>query len=175
MLFATSFKRCSSVALVGTAALLVISTMASSDTVNLDALKQQVEALAEKVKELKEANPVDKDAIGATVKELLAAKQQYADNNNGIGVDGKPFEPPLTKAEKKAKAKAEKAAGPCQTSKLPKCGMFHMLIPLNSRLDSLFDSIRTQKQPLRMLKRRRRKRLLPRLKRRQSRVAVLHQ
>lgn len=101
-------------ALVGTAALLVILTMASSDTVNLDALKQQVEALADTVKELKEADPVDKDAIGATVKELLAAKQQYADNNNGIGVDGKQFEPPLTKAEKKAKAKAEKAAGPAK-------------------------------------------------------------
>jgi hypothetical protein len=83
--------------------------MASSDTVNLDALKQEVEALADKVKELKAASPVDKDAIGATVQNLLAAKQKYADNNNGIGVDGKPFEAPLTKAAKKAKAKAEKA------------------------------------------------------------------
>ena len=83
--------------------------MASSDTVNLDALKQEVEALADKVKELKAASPVDKDAIGATVQNLLAAKQKYADNNNGIGVDGKPYEPPMSKAEKKAKAKAEKA------------------------------------------------------------------
>jgi hypothetical protein len=38
----------------------------------------------------------------------LAAKQLYADNNGGIGVDGTPYEPPLTKAQKKAKAKAEK-------------------------------------------------------------------
>jgi hypothetical protein len=83
--------------------------MASSDTVNLDALKQEVEALADKVKELKAASPLDKDAIGATVQNLLAAKQTYADNNNGIGVDGKPFEAPLTKVAKKAKAKAEKA------------------------------------------------------------------
>ena len=44
------------------------------------------------------------------MKELLAAKQVYADANGGIGVDGKPYEPPMTKAEKKVKVKAEKAA-----------------------------------------------------------------
>lgn len=81
----------------------------ASDTVNLEDLKAEVEALANKIKEMKQGSgPVDKDAIGTAVKDMLAAKQKYADNNNGIGVDGKPYEPPMTKAEKKAKAKAEK-------------------------------------------------------------------
>jgi hypothetical protein len=90
----------------------------ASDQVNLEALKQEVELLGDKVNELKTASPVDKDAIGASVAQLLAAKQKYADNNNGIGVDGEPYEAPMSKAEKKAKAKAEKkaaaAAGPAK-------------------------------------------------------------
>mmetsp|Transcript_26176 Transcript_26176/g.36674 ORF Transcript_26176/g.36674 Transcript_26176/m.36674 type:complete len:883 (+) Transcript_26176:45-2693(+) len=76
--------------------------------VDLEKLKAEVEALGEKVQSLKSAG--DKDAIPGAVKELLEAKKKYADNNNGIGVDGKPYEEPLTKAQKKAKAKAEKAA-----------------------------------------------------------------
>lgn len=81
--------------------------------VDLDELKEEVTALGEKVKALKDAG--EKDAIGPAVEALLAAKQLYADNNNGIGVDGNPYEPPLTKAQKKAKAKAEKAAaGPAK-------------------------------------------------------------
>lgn len=75
-------------------------------SVNLEELKKEVQVLAENVTELKASG--DKDAIGAAVAQLLAAKQTYADNNNGIGVDGKPYEPPMSKAEKKAKAKAEK-------------------------------------------------------------------
>ena len=79
-------------------------------TANLDDLRGQVTALAEKITELKKATPVDKDAIGSAVKELLDAKRAFAQNNNGIGVDGKPWEEPMTKAQKKAKEKAEKAA-----------------------------------------------------------------
>ena len=79
-------------------------------TVNLDELKGQVDALAEKITNLKKANPVDKDTIAVSVKALLDAKRTFAQNNNGIGVDGKPWEEPMSKAEKKAKAKAEKAA-----------------------------------------------------------------
>lgn len=80
----------------------------ASDSANLEELKKEVETLANKITELKKASPVDKDTIGAAVQQLLAAKKLYADNNDGIGVDGKPYEQPMTKAEKKAKAKAEK-------------------------------------------------------------------
>lgn len=80
-------------------------------TADLDALKQKTAALGDKIRELKAAADPDKAAIGAAVAELNEAKKQYAEQNGGIGVDGKPYEPPMTKAEKKAKAKAEKAAG----------------------------------------------------------------
>ena len=77
--------------------------------VDLNQLKTDIEALGEKVKELKTSGGGDqKDAIGAAVAEMLAKKKEYADNNNGIGVDGNPYEEPLSKAQKKAKAKAEK-------------------------------------------------------------------
>jgi hypothetical protein len=87
--------------------------------VELEQLKQQIDAEGEKIKTLKTAvGVVDKDAIGAAVKNLLDLKKQYADNNNGIGVDGKPFEAPMSKAEKKAKEKADKAAGPAKQVRL---------------------------------------------------------
>ncbi len=77
---------------------------------NLDELRSNVTNLASKITELKKCNPVDKDAISSCVAELLNAKRTFAQNNNGIGVDGKPWEEPLSKKEKKAKEKAEKAA-----------------------------------------------------------------
>ena len=78
---------------------------------DLAKLKEKVDSLSEQIKTLKAAGgDGNKEAIGAAVASLLAAKKEYADNNNGIGVDGKPYEEPLTKAQKKAKAKAEKAA-----------------------------------------------------------------
>ena len=77
--------------------------------VDLNQLKTDIEALGEKVKELKTSGG-DKDAIGAAVAEMLAKKKEYADSNNGIGFDGNPYEEPLSKAQKKAKAKAEKDA-----------------------------------------------------------------
>jgi len=76
----------------------------------LETLKKAVDTVAEKIVNLKKTQPVDKEAIGSAVKELLEAKKAYADKNGGIGVDGKKFELPLSKAEKKAKEKAEKAA-----------------------------------------------------------------
>jgi hypothetical protein len=77
---------------------------------NLEEMLETVNTLAQTVTDLKKAVPVDKDAIGKTVKELLDAKRSYAENNNGIGVDGKPWEEPMSKSEKKKKEKAEKAA-----------------------------------------------------------------
>jgi hypothetical protein len=80
--------------------------------VELEQLKEQIDAAGEKIKSLKTAEGVvDKAAIGAAVTNLLELKKQYAELNNGIGVDGKPFEAPMSKAEKKAKDKADKAGG----------------------------------------------------------------
>jgi len=95
---------------LGVAAIVLHSlyTVSTMSSVNLEELKKEVEALANKVKDLKAGSAADKDAVGAAVQEMLAAKQKYADNNDGIGVDGKPYEPTMTKAEKKAKSKAEK-------------------------------------------------------------------
>jgi hypothetical protein len=59
--------------------------------VNLDELKEEIQAIGDKIKALKSTTPIDKDAIGEAAASLLTAKQLYADNNNGIGVDGQPF------------------------------------------------------------------------------------
>lgn len=76
----------------------------------LEKLQQEIAALGETVKSLKTADPVDKDAIAAAVASLLEAKKTYAANNDGIGFDGQPYEEPMTKAQKKAKAKADQEA-----------------------------------------------------------------
>ena len=74
--------------------------------VNLDELKGEILTIGETIKALKSTTPIDKDAIGAAVTSLLAAKQLYADHNNGIGVDGQPFvkDPPSKKDKKKSVA-----------------------------------------------------------------------
>jgi hypothetical protein len=81
---------------------------------DLAKLEEEINALGETIKNLKSSADAggdsNKDAIATAVQNLLAAKKAYAENNNGIGVDGKPFETPLTKSQQKAKAKAEKAA-----------------------------------------------------------------
>ena len=80
-------------------------------SVDLEALKAEITSIGDKIRTLKTASPIDKDAIGAAVGALNEAKKKYADNNDGLGVDGKPYEAPMSKAEKKAK---EKAAGPAK-------------------------------------------------------------
>lgn len=50
--------------------------------VDLAKLKDDIGALGEKIRNLKQASPVDKDAITAAVQELLTAKKLYADNND---------------------------------------------------------------------------------------------
>ena len=79
--------------------------------IDLEALKVTIHNLGESVKELKAAN-ADKKELDDAVQALLTAKQEYAQNNNGIGVDGKLFQEPLSKAEKKAQAKAAKQQQP---------------------------------------------------------------
>jgi len=94
--------------------------------VDLSAIKSRIDEAAAKVVELKGAKAevsVIKEAVAA----LLAAKKEYADNNGGIGADGKPFDdgkkkkkekkapvedqtPNEENAKKKAEKKAAKAA-----------------------------------------------------------------
>ena len=93
----------------------------------LETLKKQIETVGEEIKTLK-TNGGDKEAITKKVAELLAAKKAYADANNGIGVDGKPYEQPLSKAEKKKKAKAEKAAAAAASSDDQKAQVWKSII-----------------------------------------------
>lgn len=88
---------------------------------NLEELKAEIQSIGETIKALKSATTsADKDAISAAVASLLAAKQLYADNNNGIGVDGQPFvkDPPSKKDKKKADtaATAQQVRGPVITT-----------------------------------------------------------
>ena len=75
--------------------------------VNLEQLQQEIATIGETIKTLKGSNPVDKNAVASAIALLLEAKKTYAVNNNGIGSDGQPFEEQLSKAQKKAKAKAD--------------------------------------------------------------------
>lgn len=79
----------------------------SSDgaAVNLEELKETIATVGNQIKTLKSADPVDQDAVGAAVKQLLELKQTYADNNNGIGVDGDPFGAGEKKKKEKGPAK----------------------------------------------------------------------
>ena len=102
------------------------STVRKMSSVDLEALKAEITSLGDTIRTLKTASPVDKDAIGAAVGALNEAKKKYADNNDGLGVDGKPYEAPMSKAEKKAKEKAtkEKAAGPAKQVSNCSCSLF---------------------------------------------------
>jgi hypothetical protein len=77
----------------------------------MEKLKEKITALGDKIKALKStsAAEVDKEAIGAAVQELLDLKGHYAALNNGIGVDGKPYEDP-SKKKKKEKGPTATAA-----------------------------------------------------------------
>ncbi|KAL3789937.1 hypothetical protein ACHAW5_005482 [Stephanodiscus triporus] len=75
---------------------------------SLDELRNRIHSLAESVKSLKSASSPDKDAISAAVSALLDAKRSYSVANDGIDVDGKPWEEPMSKAEKKRMEKEAK-------------------------------------------------------------------
>ena len=82
----------------------------ATPAVDLEDLTNRITALGESIKQLKSSSEPDKDAIATAVNALLDSKRTYAKNNGGIGVDGKPWEEPMTKAQKKAAEKAKKAA-----------------------------------------------------------------
>lgn len=78
-------------------------------TPDLDALRTAVETASNSVRDLKNSGG-SPDAIKSAVATLNAAKSAFAAANGGLGVDGKPYEPPLTKAEKKKRDRERKAA-----------------------------------------------------------------
>ena len=83
----------------------------ATPAVDLDELRTRIASLGESIKLLKSSSgDPDKDAIATAVASLLDAKRTYAKNNNGIGVDGKPWEEPMTKQQKKKLEKEKKAA-----------------------------------------------------------------
>jgi len=75
--------------------------------VDLEALKSEIECVGNQIRDLKAGGSGD---VGALVGKLNGLKKDYADNNGGIGVDGKPYQVPLSKAEKKKLEKEKKAA-----------------------------------------------------------------
>ena len=77
-----------------------------------ESLRTKINSLGEEIKTVKSSPDAadSKEKLTKLVADLLESKKQFADLNNGIGVDGKPYEAPMSKAEKKKKAKAEKAA-----------------------------------------------------------------
>ena len=78
---------------------------------DLPALKASIDALAEQVRVAKASgSDDDKARLPGLVKEMLEGKKKYAEANGGIGIDGKPYEEPMSKSQKKKKEKAEKAA-----------------------------------------------------------------
>ncbi|KAG7337166.1 glutaredoxin 3 [Nitzschia inconspicua] len=76
--------------------------------VDLDSLKAEIDSIGNQIKQAK-SDKSDKSVIDPLVKQLLAKKQEYADNNNGVGVDGKPFGAvsSATSSKKKDPAKAQ--------------------------------------------------------------------
>ena len=69
-----------------------------SPSESLDELKARIAALGESIKTLKSSSEPDKDAVSTAVANLLDAKRAFAKNNGGVGVDGKPWEEPMTKS-----------------------------------------------------------------------------
>ena len=73
----------------------------------MEELKEKIAVLGDKIKALKSAAEIDKEAVGAAVTEMLDLKGEYAALNNGIGVDGKPYEDPTNKKKKEKGAAAK--------------------------------------------------------------------
>jgi hypothetical protein len=77
---------------------------------DLNTLQQEIESVGNQIRDLK-ANGGGGDALGLLITQLNTLKKQYAEQNGGLGFDGKPYQPPaLSKAEKKKLEKEKKAA-----------------------------------------------------------------
>jgi hypothetical protein len=74
---------------------------------SLESIETEIDNVGNQIRELKSSGGGD---VGALVAKLNTLKKDYADQNGGIGVDGKPYQAPLSKAEKKKLEKEKKAA-----------------------------------------------------------------
>jgi Glutathione S-transferase, C-terminal domain len=84
--------------------------------VDLDSLKTEIDSLGNQIKQAK-ADKAEKSVIDTLVQQLLAKKQEYADNNGGMGVDGKPFGAAAGKKKDAAKAQASQEVNPENAAK----------------------------------------------------------
>ena len=93
---------------------LVVASTTTTTTTKITAnrveLRANVAAIVDKIIKLQKASPVDKDAIRASVKELIDAKRTFAQHNGGIGVYGEKWEEPLTKKQKQQQQQAKEKA-----------------------------------------------------------------
>ena len=81
--------------------LVVATTTTTKSTANRVKLRANVAAIVDKIIKLKKASPVDKDAIRASVKELI--------HNDGIGLYGEKWEEPFPLTKKQKQQAKEKA------------------------------------------------------------------
>lgn len=91
---------------------------------DLAKIEDDIKTIADQIKSLKSSGTADNEAIKSAVTQLLAAKKAYAENNNGIGVDGKPYHEPNDKAQQKTKEKSDSDGGAKQVC----CSCTHCLI-----------------------------------------------
>lgn len=91
--------------------------VASPTPIDLAELASRISSLGDTIKLLKSSSEQpDADAIATAVAALLDAKRTYARTNGGIGVDGKHWEEPMTKSQKKKLEKEKKAAAEAEAS-----------------------------------------------------------
>lgn len=88
----------------------IVQYSTGTQMTDLTSLQTEIDSIGTQIRDLKASGGGSGDAIGALVTHLNTLKKQYAEQNGGIGVDGKPYQAPLSKAEKKKLEKEQKAA-----------------------------------------------------------------
>lgn len=93
--------------------------------VDLQALQVQISDIGNQIREVKASEGGgDATKISELVAQLNTLKKEYADNNNGIGVDGKPWGG--SKSEKKKDASTPVGGNAKQVRRLSRgCGVAH--------------------------------------------------
>lgn len=92
--------------------------VASPTPIDLAELASRISSLGDTIKLLKSSSEQpDAGAIASAVAALLDAKRTYARTNGGIGLDGKPWEEPMTKSQKKKLEKEKKSAAEASAGK----------------------------------------------------------
>ncbi len=91
---------------------------------SLETLKTEIDNIGTQIRDLKSSGGGD---VGSLVAKLNLLKKEYADNNAGIGVDGKPYQAPLSKADKKKLEKEKKAATQNKESEVSRRESFQLV------------------------------------------------